>query len=148
MTAANRQSNGRLTPRSFLLNLTSVILRDPVIFMQAAQSVCQVEMVGERPYIVLLKDRDKDKGKEKEKEKEKTVEKAQTPGNGTGKLSDATPKNVKGHRKPPQSFVNVVELLLDSVITFVPPLKDDSLVRDTSALADMEYRCKCEQGEW
>ncbi|KAI8548464.1 hypothetical protein RHMOL_Rhmol07G0275700 [Rhododendron molle] len=149
VTAANRQSNGRLTPRSFLLNLTSVILRDPVIFMQAAQSVCQVEMVGERPYIVLLKDRDKDKLKEKEKEKEKTVEKekAQTPGNGTSKLSDANSKNVKGHRKPPQSFVNVVELLLDSVITFVPPLKEDSLVRDTSSSVDMDIDASVNKGK-
>ncbi|CAL5383970.1 unnamed protein product [Camellia sinensis] len=152
VTAANRQSNGRLIPRNFLLNLTSVISRDPVIFMQAAQSVCQVEMVGERPYIVLLKDRDKDKCKEKEKEKEKAVEKDKTqttgkaalgninssgPGNGQGKLPDTNLKNVKVHRKPPQSFVNVIELLLDSVITFVPPLKDHSSMKDTS-LADMD----------
>ncbi|XP_028066908.1 E3 ubiquitin-protein ligase UPL2-like isoform X3 [Camellia sinensis] len=154
VTAANRQSNGRLTPRNFLLNLTSVISRDPVIFMQAAQSVCQVEMVGERPYIVLLKDRDKDKYKEKEKDKEKAVEKdkAQTadgkvalgninssgPVNGHGKLPEINSKNVKVHRKPPQSFVNVIELLLDSVITFVPPLKDDSLPKDTSLPKDMD----------
>uniref|UniRef100_A0A5B6ZFI1 HECT-type E3 ubiquitin transferase n=1 Tax=Davidia involucrata TaxID=16924 RepID=A0A5B6ZFI1_DAVIN len=150
VTAANRQSNGRLTPRNFLLNLTPVISRDPVIFMQAAQSVCQVEMVGERPYIVLLKDRDKDKGKEKEKAMEK--DKSQTtdgkaalcninslgPGNGHGKLTDTNSKNVKVHRKPPQSFVNVIELLLDSVITFVPPLRDDTEIRDTSSLTDMD----------
>ncbi|PSS17338.1 E3 ubiquitin-protein like [Actinidia chinensis var. chinensis] len=151
-TAANRQSNGRLTPRSFLLNLTSAILRDPAIFMLAAQSVCQIEMVGERPYIVLLKDRDKDKCREKEKEKEKAAEKekpqtadgkaafgnvnSSTPGH--GKLPDTNSKNVKIHRKPPHSFVNVIELLLDSVITFVPPLKDDSLMRGTSSLADMD----------
>ncbi|THG14077.1 hypothetical protein TEA_017327 [Camellia sinensis var. sinensis] len=120
--------------------------------MQAAQSVCQVEMVGERPCIVLLKDRGKDKCKEKEKEKEKAVEndKTQTtgkaalgninssgPGNGQGKLPDTNLKNVKVHRKPPQSFVNVIELLLDSVITFVPPLKDHSSMKDTS-LTDMD----------
>ncbi|GFS44094.1 similar to LOW protein: E3 ubiquitin ligase-like protein [Actinidia rufa] len=153
VTAANRQSNGRLTPRSFLLNLTSVILRDPVVFMLAAQSVCQIEMVGERPYVILLKDRDKDKSREKEKEKEKAVEKekphtadgktafgnvnSSSPGH--GKLPDTNSKSVKIHRKPPQSFVNVIELLLESsVITFVPPLKDDSLMRGTSSLADMD----------
>ncbi|KAF5950454.1 hypothetical protein HYC85_012447 [Camellia sinensis] len=112
VTAANRQSNGRLIPRNFLSNLISVISRDPVIFMQAAQSVCQVEMVGERPYIVLLKDPDKDKCKEKEKEKEKAAEKDKTqttgkaalgninssgPGNGQGKLPDTNLKNVKVH---------------------------------------------------
>ncbi|XAR48483.1 Ubiquitin--protein ligase [Bertholletia excelsa] len=165
VTAANRQSNGRLTPRNFLLNLTSVILRDPVVFMQAAKSVCQVEMVGERPYIVLLKDRDKDKykEKEKEKEKEKAVEKdkAQTTdgkaalgnintsgsGNGHGKLADNNLKNVKFHRKPPQSFVNVIELLLDSVIMFVPPMKDKSLMRDTSSQTDMDIDMTYNKGK-
>ncbi|KAL4281240.1 hypothetical protein GQ457_03G034430 [Hibiscus cannabinus] len=42
---ANRHSNGRVSPRIFLVNLSSVISRDPVIFMQAVKSVCQVEMV-------------------------------------------------------------------------------------------------------
>ncbi|GFY85914.1 ubiquitin-protein ligase 2 [Actinidia rufa] len=144
--AANRQSNGKLTPRNFLLNLTSVISRDPVIFMQAAQSVCQVEMVGERPYIVLLKDKCKEKEKTVEKDKAQTADgkavlgniNSSGPGNGHGKLPDLNSKNVKVHRKPPQSFVKVIELLLDSVITFVPPLKDESLVRDTSSLMDMD----------
>ncbi|XP_004501671.1 E3 ubiquitin-protein ligase UPL2-like isoform X2 [Cicer arietinum] len=138
--ASNRHPNGRVNPRNFLSNLASVISRDPIIFMQAAQSVCQTEMVGERPYIVLLKDRDKDKSKEKEKEKDKSLEKDKenndgkvvlgnttTPasGNGHGKVHDS--KGVKSHKKPSQSFVNVIELLLESIYTFVvPPLKDDS----------------------
>ncbi|GFZ10082.1 LOW protein: E3 ubiquitin ligase-like protein [Actinidia rufa] len=146
VTAANRQSNGRLTPRNFLLNLTSVILRDPVIFMRAAQSVCQVEMVGERPYIVLLKDKCKEKEKTVEKDKAQTADgkaalvtiNSSGPGNSHGKLLDLNSKNVKVHRKPPQSFVKVIELLLDSVITFMPPLKDESLMRDTSSLTDMD----------
>ncbi|PPS03508.1 hypothetical protein GOBAR_AA17142 [Gossypium barbadense] len=68
---ANRHSNGRVSPRNFLVNLSSVVSRDPVIFMQAVKSVCQVEMVGDRPYVILIKDRDKDKSKEKEKGSEK-----------------------------------------------------------------------------
>uniref|UniRef100_A0A803LK72 HECT-type E3 ubiquitin transferase n=1 Tax=Chenopodium quinoa TaxID=63459 RepID=A0A803LK72_CHEQI len=141
VTATNRQSSGRLTVRNFLSNLTSVISRDPVVFMRAAQSVCQVGMVGDRPYIVLLKDREKDKLKDKEKEKEKTSEKDKplgidakpnpgglSPvvlGGGQGKLQES--KSFKAHRKPPQSFINVIELLLDRVVTFEPPKKDDSL---------------------
>lgn len=141
VTATNRQSSGRLTVRNFLINLTSVISRDPVVFMRAAQSVCQVEMVGDRPYIVLLKDRDKDKSKEREKEKEKSSEKEKplsndakpasgglSPmvlGGGQGKLQES--KSFKAHRKPPQSFINVIELLLDTVIMFEPPKKDDSM---------------------
>ncbi|OIV97840.1 hypothetical protein TanjilG_12597 [Lupinus angustifolius] len=137
---SNRHPNGRVNPRNFLLNLASVISRDPIIFMQAAKTVCQVEMVGERPYIVLLKDRDKYKAKEKEREKDKSLEKGkaqnndgkvglgntntEASGNGHGKIHDS--KSVKCHKKPVQSFINVIELLLESICNFiVPPLKDD-----------------------
>ncbi|KAF5740134.1 E3 ubiquitin-protein ligase UPL1 -like protein [Tripterygium wilfordii] len=145
---ANRHSDGRVTPRNFLLNLNSVISRDPVIFMQAARSTCQVEMVGERPYIVLLKDREKEKCKEKafENDKSQTTDGKITlgmnsvaPGYGHGKHHDS--KSVKVHRKSPQSFVHVIELLLNSVLTFFPPLKDDintSGLLDPSSSTDME----------
>ncbi|KAF5739795.1 putative E3 ubiquitin protein ligase upl2 [Tripterygium wilfordii] len=160
---ANRHSNGRVTPRNFLLNLSSVISRCPVIFMQAARSICEVEMVGERPYIVLLKDREKEKSKEKDKEKEKAFEKdkSQTtdgkiilgmnsvaPGNVHGKLHDS--KSVKVHRKSPQSFVHVIELLLDSVLTFFPPLKDDTnttALLDPSSSTDMEIDVATSKGK-
>lgn len=166
VAAVNRHSNGRVTPRNFLLNLTSVISRDPVIFMQAAQSVCQVEMVGERPYIVLLKDRDKDKCKEKEKEKEKTLEKdkPQTTdgkiasgntiladtGSGHGKITDSNMKNSKAHRKPNQSFISVIELLLDSIVSFVPPSTNDSManaLQDTPSLTDMDVDVATSKGK-
>ncbi|XVE55632.1 hypothetical protein DITRI_Ditri03aG0174200 [Diplodiscus trichospermus] len=154
---ANRHPNGRVSTRNFLVNLSSVVSRDPVIFMQAVKSVCQVEMVGDRPYIVLIKDRDKDKIKEKEKEKEKASDrdKAQQndgkgnlcnmsstgPGSGHVKFNDSNSKSVKMHRKPPQSFVNVIELLLDSVSAFVPTLTDDVRTEvpvDAPSSTDME----------
>ncbi|GAA0152832.1 ubiquitin-protein ligase [Lithospermum erythrorhizon] len=150
--ASNRQPTGRLTARSFLLNLTSVIQRDPVIFMQAARSVCQVEMVGDRPYIVLLKDRDKDKNKEKEKEKEKAEDKQQSndvktvvahpsplvPGSGLAKPPDASFKNVKANKKPPPCFTTVIELLLDSIVTFVPPSRDEMQREQSSKDMDID----------
>lgn len=149
-TAANRQSSGRLTPRNFLLNLTSVISRDPVIFLRAAQSVCQVEMVSERPYIVLLKDREKDKVKEKEKEKDGVEGKDKTqPTDGKavhGKAYDTNLKNTKVHRKPPQSFVNVIELLLDSVVTFYP-LKDETAAGDYTSSIDMDIDVATSKGK-
>ncbi|KAI3465189.1 hypothetical protein Pfo_021852 [Paulownia fortunei] len=163
VTVANRQSSGRLTARNFLSNLSSVVQRDPVIFMQAAKSVCQVEMVGERPYIVPIKDRDKDKCKEKEKEKEKTDKEKQqandgkvsagntisvAPGSGQGKLLDANSRNSKIHRKPPQSFVNVIDLLLDSVISFLPPpLEDESVIKVGSSSTDMEIDVSASKGK-
>ncbi|KAK9047491.1 hypothetical protein V6N11_053333 [Hibiscus sabdariffa] len=144
---ANRHSNGRVSPRIFLVNLSSVISRDPVIFMQAVKSVCQVEMVGDRPYVVLIKDRDKDKSKEKEKgsDKDKCEQhdgkgnlcntNSAGPGIGHGKLNDSNIKSVKMYRKSPQSFVNVIELLLDSVGSFIPPLTEDI---KTKGPTDME----------
>ncbi|KAJ7965883.1 E3 ubiquitin-protein ligase UPL1-like [Quillaja saponaria] len=166
VVASNRHPNGRVTPRNLLSNLTSVILRDPVIFMQAAQSVCQVEMVGERAYVVLLKDRDKDKPKEKDKERDKSLEKDKThtndgkvtlgnmssvaPGNVQGKLHDSNAKSVKAHRKPPQSFITVIELLLESVCVFVPPLKDDMVADvppETPTSADMDIDVSAVKGK-
>ncbi|XP_077234089.1 E3 ubiquitin-protein ligase UPL2-like isoform X2 [Tasmannia lanceolata] len=154
VAATNRHSSGRLTPRHFLQNLTSVVSRDPVVFMQAAQSICQIEMVGDRTHIALLKDRDKEKSKEKEKDKPFEKDRQQSadgkasdvslmiPGSGPGKLSDSNLKNVKVHRKSPPSFACVVELLLDSIITFVPSQKDDGSrddgALDTSSVADMD----------
>lgn len=159
VTATNRHSSGRLTVRNFLVNLTSVISRDPVVFMRAVQSVCQVEMVGDRPYIVLLKDREKDKSKEKEKtsEKEKPVgidAKAASGflsptvlGGGQGKLQES--KSFKAHRKPPHSFVNVIELLLDTVMMFEPPKKDDALpgASGTQSTANMDIDAAASKGK-
>ncbi|KAK8580430.1 hypothetical protein V6N13_143527 [Hibiscus sabdariffa] len=144
---ANRHSNGRVSPRIFLVNLSSVVSRDPVIFMQAVKSVCQVEMVGDRPYVVLIKDRDKDKSKEKEKGSDKDKPEQHDgkgnlcntnsagPGIGHGKFNDSNIKSVKMYRKSPQSFVNMIELLLDSVGSFIPPLTEDI---KTKGPTDME----------
>ncbi|KAL1540220.1 HECT-type E3 ubiquitin transferase [Salvia divinorum] len=158
ITFANRQSSGRLTPRNFLSNLSSILKRDPVIFMKAAKAVCQVEMVGERPYMVLIKDREKDK---KDKEKDKTEEKEKQTndgkvstattmsaavGSGHGKLLDANTKNSKIHKKPPQSFVTVIDILLDSVISFTP-LEDESVNKVGSASTDMEIDVSASNGK-
>ncbi|XP_054788719.1 E3 ubiquitin-protein ligase UPL2-like [Prosopis cineraria] len=166
VVASNRHPMGRISPRNFLSNLASVISRDPVIFMQAAQSVCQVEMVGDRPYIVLLKDRDKDKPKEKEKEKDRSLEKDKTQindgrvglgnansaasGNGHGRSHDSNSKSGKSHRKPTQSFVNVIEVLLESICTFIPPVKDDmtlNTVPSTPTSSDMDIDVSAVKGK-
>ncbi|XP_071741749.1 E3 ubiquitin-protein ligase UPL2-like [Rutidosis leptorrhynchoides] len=118
VAGGSRQANGRLTPRNFLLNMNSVLSRDPVIFMRAARAVCQIETHGDRPFVVLVKD----KSKEKE-EKDKP---------------NSTTKNAKAHRKPTQSFTAVIELLLESVITFVPPSEDTSVAGSSSSVTDMD----------
>ncbi|XP_057442422.1 E3 ubiquitin-protein ligase UPL1-like [Lotus japonicus] len=154
--ASNRHPNGRVNPRNFLLNLASVISRDPAIFMQAAQSVCQVEMVGERPYIVLLKDKDKVKEKEKEKDKSQDGKvgfgnsNTAASGNVHGKIHDSNMKNAKSHRKPTQSFINVIELLLESICTFIPHLKDDiasNVLPGTLMSSDMDIDVSVMKGK-
>ncbi|KAK4274192.1 hypothetical protein QN277_017456 [Acacia crassicarpa] len=166
VVASNRHPIGRISPRNFLSNLASVISRDPVIFMQAAQSVCQVEMVGDRPYIVLMKDRDKDKTKEKDKEKDRSLEKDKTQindgrvalgnanpaasGNGHSRSHDYTSKSGKSHKKPTQSFINVIELLLESICTFVPPVKDDVTLNvgpSTPTSSDMDIDVSAVKGK-
>ncbi|KAF3795858.1 E3 ubiquitin-protein ligase [Nymphaea thermarum] len=138
MGSLNRHPSGRMTPRNFLSSLASVVCREPSIFMLAAQSVCQIEMVGDRPYVVLLKDREKEKGKDKDRasEREKLpntdnklnsgeVNPVPLPGNGHTKSADGNSKISKAHRKPPQSFVSVIDLLLDSIVAFVPSQKEE-----------------------
>ncbi|KAL5714333.1 HECT-type E3 ubiquitin transferase [Ranunculus cassubicifolius] len=165
VAATNRHANGRgVTPRNFLLNLASVVSRDPVVFMQAAKSVCQIEMVGERPYVVLLKDREKEKSKDKEKDKASDKDKQPTadvktmssdinsvaPGNAHGKIPDSNPKSVKVHRKPPPSFTSVIELLLDSVVTYVPSSKDDGVIEEvvgSSTVVDMDIDDAANKGK-
>ncbi|XP_023522353.1 E3 ubiquitin-protein ligase UPL2-like, partial [Cucurbita pepo subsp. pepo] len=164
ITAMNRYPNGRVTPRNFLLGLNSVISRDPVIFMRAAQSVCQIEMIGERPYVVFLKDREKDKSKEKDREKEKSMEKEKTQNHDVkvplGNANPATAGNVRSkfhdsrssrvHKKSSQNFINVIELLLESVYTFIPPMKDDVTVELTSgaqASSDMDIDVAAVKGK-
>ncbi|KAF8079578.1 hypothetical protein N665_1017s0001 [Sinapis alba] len=134
-TLSSRHSNPRISPRNFLLNVNSVIARDPVTFIQAARSICQVEMVGERPYIVLVKEKEKSKDKEKDKDRA-DKEKSQT----SNEVATTTPPGstkAKVYRKPPQSFIAVVELLLDSMCNFIPPAKDD-MVEGDSTSADMD----------
>ncbi|XP_019701852.1 E3 ubiquitin-protein ligase UPL2 [Elaeis guineensis] len=163
VTSTNRHSNAGLTPRSFVQSLAFVISRDPVVFMKAAQAVCQVEMVGDRPYIMLLKDREKEKSKEKDKDKtEKDKPPAAdgkltagdvssiAPGSGHGKLPDSNAKNTKPHRKSPQSFTAVIEHLLDLIVTFVPsPKVEDQFdgVPGTPSVADMDIDCTSAKGK-
>jgi E3 ubiquitin-protein ligase HUWE1 len=121
ITAANRNGNPRVTPRNFVQSLSDVISRDPVVFMRAARNVCQIDMVGDRPYIVQLKEHDKEKRKEKEKEKSAEKDGADKLSSDQAKQLDTITKSAKAHRKSPQSFVTVIEILLDLVVTFVPP---------------------------
>ncbi|THU49759.1 hypothetical protein C4D60_Mb06t12920 [Musa balbisiana] len=164
IAAANRHSNARVSPRTFVQNLAIVISRDPVVFLKAAQAVCRIEMIGDRPNIVLLKDREKEKSKAIDREKiaekdkvpasdEKTtgVEVAPVaPGSGHGKSPDLNTKNPKAHRKSPQSFTSVIEYLLDLIVKFVPPSEADhqtDSVPGVPSLSDMDIDSTSAKGK-
>jgi E3 ubiquitin-protein ligase HUWE1 len=144
ITAANRNGSPRVTPRNFVQSLSDVISRDPVVFMRAARNVCQIDMVGDRPYIVQLKEHDKEKSKEKEKDKSAEKDRAEKLSPDQAKHLDTNTKGAKAHRKSPQSFVTVIEILLDLVVTFVPPPlpktedQTDSGAAASSSASDMD----------
>ncbi|KAL0793741.1 hypothetical protein Bca101_065118 [Brassica carinata] len=110
-TLSNRHSNPRISPRNFLLNT--------------------LHHISER------KEKSKDKEKDKDKDKDRAdKEKSQT----SNEVATTTPSGsskAKVYRKPPQSFIAVVELLLDSMCNFIPPAKDD-MVEGDSTSADMD----------
>ncbi|RRT80048.1 hypothetical protein B296_00004235 [Ensete ventricosum] len=164
IAATNRHSNARVSPRTFVQNLSIVISRDPVVFLKAAQAVCQIEMVGDRPNIVLLKDREKERSKAKDKEKTAEKDKVAAsdgkttgtevvsvaPGSGHSKLPDLSLKNTKAHRKSPQSFTSVIEYLLDLIVKFVPPQEVNchtDTVPGTPSLSDMDIDSTSAKGK-
>ncbi|RWW90544.1 hypothetical protein BHE74_00000378 [Ensete ventricosum] len=164
IAAANRHSNARVSPRTFVQNLAIVISRDPVVFLKAAQAVCRIEMIGDRPNIVLLKDREKEKSKAIDKEKiaekdkvpasdEKTTGVEVVPvalGSGHGKSPDLNTKNPKAHRKSPQSFTSVIEYLLDLIVKFIPPSEADhqtDSVPGIPSLSDMDIDSTSAKGK-
>ncbi|KAL2630710.1 hypothetical protein R1flu_015396 [Riccia fluitans] len=139
LIATLSRHNGRVSPRMFLTAMAPVISRDPSIFMQAVASVCQIETVGGRPTIVLAKEKEKEREKDKEREKEKAQEKekvkalqVEVGSDGVGKGHDGYAKSLKGHKKVPHSFSQVMDQLLEVILHYPPPGKDE----ETSAPKD------------
>nr|GEW74958.1 E3 ubiquitin-protein ligase UPL2-like [Tanacetum cinerariifolium] len=74
-------------------------------------------------------------------------DKPQAATDGIIKHSEAISKSAKVHRKPPQSFTMVIELLLESIITFVPPSEDKAVVGESSLVIDMEIDVASSKGK-
>eukprot|EP00271_Cylindrocystis_brebissonii_P000524 TRINITY_DN1063_c0_g2_i1.p1 TRINITY_DN1063_c0_g2~~TRINITY_DN1063_c0_g2_i1.p1 ORF type:complete len:4539 (-),score=961.90 TRINITY_DN1063_c0_g2_i1:519-13235(-) len=60
-----RQVNRTVAPSNFLTTMAPLISREPAIFMQAAMTVCQVELVNGRASVVLVRDKEKEKERER-----------------------------------------------------------------------------------
>eukprot|EP00850_Spirogloea_muscicola_P012629 SM000082S22871 [mRNA] locus=s82:404008:421363:+ [translate_table: standard] len=139
LTSTLARQNGRIPLRMFLTVMAPVIGREPSVFMQAAMAVCQVEVVGGRPTVVLVApkgEKEKDKEREKDKEKPKGREREKgMQGNGEGTTSTAASdertarakehgeatssqqpgKQPRSHRRVPHTFLQVVDQLLGAI---------------------------------
>lgn len=128
-TLSGNRNAGRISVRSFLTSMASVIARDPGIFMKAAASVCQLESSGGRTTVVLSKEKDR------EREKEKTKASGVDPGLSSNesvrisenKVNDGSVKCTKSHKKVPVYLTQVVDHLLDIVSTFPPLTNEEDL---------------------
>ncbi|XP_042519571.1 E3 ubiquitin-protein ligase UPL1-like isoform X2 [Macadamia integrifolia] len=125
---------GRLSPRTFLTSMASVISRDPVIFMKAAAAVCQLESSGGRTNVVLSKEKEKDKDKMKAPgiELGSSHECVRLPEN---KLHDGPGKCSKGHKRIPANLTQVIDQLLEIIMSYPLPKKQEECV---SSLSPME----------
>ncbi|KAJ4975986.1 hypothetical protein NE237_001092 [Protea cynaroides] len=125
---------GRLSPRTFLTSMASVISRDPVIFMKAAAAVCQLESSGGRTNVVLSKEKEKEKEKMKASGVEivSSHECVRLPEN---KLNDGSTKCSKGHKRIPANLTQVIDQLLEIIMSYPLPKNQEECV---SSLSPME----------
>eukprot|EP00898_Chlorokybus_atmophyticus_P008084 jgi/Chlat1/8277/Chrsp78S07706 len=115
LAASLARHGSRVTPRAFLMSLAPVVARDPQVFLEAVQSVCRMEESGSR-VSVLLKD---------------TIKPPEQP----SQSKDADPPRTsddgaagkhKAHKKIPHSFSQVIDKLLEFVISYAPSVQDAS----------------------
>ncbi|KAJ4982419.1 hypothetical protein NE237_033256 [Protea cynaroides] len=125
---------GRLSPRTFLTSMAPVISRDPVIFMKAAAAVCQLESSGGRTNVVLSKEKEKEKDKMKASGVEvgTSHECVRLPEN---KIHDGPGKCPKGHKRIPANLTQVIDQLLEIIMSYPLPKKQEEF---TSFLSPME----------
>ncbi|KAH0920548.1 hypothetical protein HID58_020566 [Brassica napus] len=113
-TLSGKRHVGRVLPQTFLTTMAPVISRDPVVFMKAVASTCQLESSGGRDFVIP--------SKEKEKPKVSSSEQG-LPLNeplriSENKLHDGSGKCSKSHRRVPANFIQVIDQLIDIVLSF------------------------------
>lgn len=118
-------NRGSRTPRSFLTIMAPLISRDPVIFMKAATSVCQLDYSGGRMNVVLLKDKEKDREKQKVPVTESAVP-CNEPVRLTGEVKsvDAPNRCSRNHKKVPASLSQVIDQLLEIIMSYPSASKE------------------------
>ncbi|KAL6863751.1 hypothetical protein ACP4OV_016654 [Aristida adscensionis] len=111
----NRNSR---TARSFLTNMAPLLFRDPVVFMKAVTSVCQLDSSGGRTSVILLKDKEKDKEKQKGSSIESGAQ-CNEPIRVTSDIKSDTPSRCsRNHKRVPASLFQVIDQLLEIIMSY------------------------------
>lgn len=118
-------NHGSRTPSSFLTNMAPLISRDPVIFMKAATSVCQLDYSGGRLNVVLLKDKEKDREKQNVPVTESGVP-CNEPVRVTAEVKTVDTPNrcSRNHKKVPASLPQVIDQLLEIIMSYPSASKE------------------------
>ncbi|XP_062199173.1 E3 ubiquitin-protein ligase UPL1-like isoform X2 [Phragmites australis] len=130
-------NHGSRTPRSFLTNMAPVISRDPVIFMRAVTSVCQLDSSGGRMNVVLLKDKEKDREKQRVSSTESGAQ-CNEPVRLTADIKSVDTPNrcSRSHKKVRASLSQVIDQLLEIIMSYPSANKEQGF--HGSSLAPMD----------
>ncbi|CAA7050793.1 unnamed protein product [Microthlaspi erraticum] len=130
-TLSGKRHIGRVLPRTFLTTMAPVISRDPVVFMKAVASTCQLESSGGREFVILSKEKEKPKvsGSEHGFSLNEPLAISEN------KLHDGSGKCSKSHRRVPANFIQVIDQLIDIVLSFPKVKRPDD---DETSLISME----------
>ncbi|KAI0492443.1 hypothetical protein KFK09_026716 [Dendrobium nobile] len=132
LSGSHNRHTTRLSPRLFLTSMAPMISRNPAIFMRAAVAVCQLESSGGRTTIALTKEKDKDKPKAVAENGTPINEPLRLPEN---RLNDTNAKCTKSHKRVPASLAQVIDQLLEIVMSYPPKKIHEDI---TSSFSPME----------
>ncbi|XP_010552364.1 PREDICTED: E3 ubiquitin-protein ligase UPL1-like isoform X2 [Tarenaya hassleriana] len=113
-TLSGKRHVGRILSRTFLTTMAPVVARDPVVFMKAVASTCQLESSGGREFVVLSKEKEKP---------EVSVSDHGFSSTGPLRISENKPhdesgKCAKSRTRVPANFTQVIDQLIDIVLRF------------------------------
>ncbi|RLN36122.1 E3 ubiquitin-protein ligase UPL1-like [Panicum miliaceum] len=118
-------NRGSRTPRSFLTNMAPLISRDPVIFMRAVTSVCQLDSSAGRMNVVLLKDKEKDREKQKVPSTESGPPCNEPVRMAADIKSVDTPNRCsRSQKKVPASLSQMIDQLLEIIMSYPSASKE------------------------
>ncbi|KAF8094776.1 hypothetical protein N665_0353s0007 [Sinapis alba] len=113
-TLSGKRHIGKVLPRTFLTTMAPVISRDPAVFMKAVAATCLLESSGGRDFVILSKEKEKPKVSGSDH----GLSLNEPLGISENKLHDGSGKCSKSHRRVPPTFIQVIDQLIDIVLSF------------------------------